>query len=121
MNGGLHSDDTSPWRGKLTEHPTPEQAATERELGTFEDWQRWAEALTEDALPDILSGLVVRGPDRTTIDAEELTRRMSWVINLEMAVSKARRALVEIEALLAYEDVQGMSTDLFKDEQGQIR
>jgi hypothetical protein len=26
---GLHADDTSPWRGALTEHPTPEQAERE--------------------------------------------------------------------------------------------
>ena len=27
--GGLHANDTSPWRGALTEHPTPDQTAQE--------------------------------------------------------------------------------------------
>jgi hypothetical protein len=27
--GGLHANDTSPWRGEATEWPTPEQAALE--------------------------------------------------------------------------------------------
>lgn len=96
----------------------------EVELGTQDDYTRWATALIEDWLPQILEGLIEDGPagtaDRpsvTLVDAVELRRRDALVERLRAACHKAGRALEGLEGLLAYADFQEKGKENDDDDQ----